>query len=311
MNRVRVLLLALGLSLAFSVSAETITLLETLEGQSTLRFIDSAAPSVSLGTVVVTGMRPGETLSGIDYRPATGQLYGLGSLGGNSAQLYQINTSTGVAAPMGLPFALFGANVIGIDFNPVVDRVRVITTANQNIRINPTTGEVFVDTNTDYAPGDPNAGAGNAPWAVAYTNNVPGAVQTTLYGLTYGRTSLILITIGSPNGTPASPNTGLMFTVGSTGITNANSQSVGLDISAGGIAYALINSPAQLYTVNLTNGQVTLVGPFPTTSALLRDLSVGGPIFQAATPTVPTVSPAMLAVLAGMLAAAAIVALRR
>src|SRR5687768_5966057 len=167
--RRKLVFLALGLIVACSLSAETITLLD--DGTS-LVFIDSAAPSVSLGSVAITGLQVGEVISGIDFRPANGLLYGLGaSAAGTIAQLYQISTTTGAATPIGASFALNASTVVGMDFNPVADRLRVISNVGTNIRIHPDTGAVTPDTNADYAPGDPNEGTGNVSSALAYSNN--------------------------------------------------------------------------------------------------------------------------------------------
>ena len=307
----RVLVVALGLLLAGSLFAEPVTLLETTSTSSALRFIDSALPSVSLGFAPITGVQPGEFIAAIDYRPADGLLYGIGALGGTTARLYRINTTTGVVTQIGAPFALNAANVIGMDFNPVVDRIRVISNVGTNLRIDPTTGTVFTDTNVDYAAGDPNAGSGNTPWGLAYTNNFVGAPSTTLYGVTLGFSSMILVTVGSVNGIPLSPNSGQMFTVGSTGINSVNNQLVGLDISAGGTAYGLLNNAPRFYTVNLATGAATLIGDFPvTTFGQYRDLAVGGAVF-ASTPGIPALSPLMLLMLAMTIGAVALLVMRR
>src|SRR6478609_7673629 len=47
----------------------------------------------AISTTAITGLQPSEILLGIDFRPATGQLYGLGS----SSRLYTISTQTGLA----------------------------------------------------------------------------------------------------------------------------------------------------------------------------------------------------------------------
>jgi hypothetical protein len=72
----------------------------------------------------------GASLAGIDFRPATGQLYGLGF----DSRVYLIDPNTGAATAIGLPgqFTLNGSN-FGIDFNPVPDRLRVVSDADQNL----------------------------------------------------------------------------------------------------------------------------------------------------------------------------------
>lgn len=48
---------------------------------------NSGTPGTILSSVAVTGLQAGETIVGIDFRPATKQLYGLG----NTSRLYTIN----------------------------------------------------------------------------------------------------------------------------------------------------------------------------------------------------------------------------
>src|SRR5687768_3270747 len=91
-----------------------------------------------LADVTVTGLQSGETLLAIDFRPATGQLYGLGS----TSRLYAINLMSGAATPAGAtPFVpAIDGSVVGFDFNPTVDRIRVVTDSGQNLRLHPETG---------------------------------------------------------------------------------------------------------------------------------------------------------------------------
>ena len=59
----------------------------------------------------IYGLTLGEILVGIDFRPATGQLYGLGTPGGGpgSAQLYIIDTETAIATRVGGPTRCWAA----------------------------------------------------------------------------------------------------------------------------------------------------------------------------------------------------------
>ena len=156
--------------------------------------IDSDHAAQILATAPITGIQSGESVLGIDVRPATGQLYGLGS----SNRLYTIDPLTGTATLVAAlaadpsdttdPFTALAGTDFGIDFNPVADRLRVVSTAEQNLRINPTNGLVTTDTPLSYTPGTPHGGPtppAEAPFIVdaAYSNNVPGATTTTLYGL--------------------------------------------------------------------------------------------------------------------------------
>src|SRR5262245_34837721 len=49
-------------------------------GNALIRF-DTATPALVLGRATLNGLQPGETLLGIDFRPANNTLYGVGSSG--------------------------------------------------------------------------------------------------------------------------------------------------------------------------------------------------------------------------------------
>jgi hypothetical protein len=237
-------LLALG---ATNTHAEDVWALTTT---NVLVRFDSATPGTILSTVPVAGLQSGENLLGIDFRPATGQLYGLGS----TSRLYAINPTTGVANALASPFSpLLSGTDFGFDFNPTVDRIRVVSDADQNLRLNPDTGTMTVtDTPLAYTPGDDNAGANPNVVGAAYTNNVAGGSTTTLYGIDSSLDVLV---------THTNPNAGILATVGPLGIDTSSLS--GFDISATtGVAYAAltVGGTSRLYTINLATGAATLVG---------------------------------------------------
>jgi trimeric autotransporter adhesin len=226
---------------------------------NTLVSFNAGAPGVINNSLSITGLIPGETIVGLDFRPATGELFALSGGG----RIYIINTTSAQAtlvSDVPLNPALNGT-VFGFNFNPTVDRIRLVSNTGQNLRINPLTGAVVgTDTNLVFATGDPNAGVTPNLLGVAYINGFLGATGTTLFGVD---ASGALVTIGSPNGTPTSPNAGQLFTVGSLGITVTGQ--VGFDIAPGSNAAFITVTPAtggpsQLYAVNLTTGAATLVG---------------------------------------------------
>jgi hypothetical protein len=161
---------------------------------------DSNNPGVIRTVVGITGLTSGQTLVGTDFRPNTGQLYGLGYNGNGlpagtpNAQLYTINPSTGAATPVGsgIQLALGGvSDEIGFDFNPTVDRIRVVSTNDANYRLNPNTGGIVAgadpitggDLNLAFAAGDAGAGQNPNVGTVAYTNSYVGATSTGLFTL--------------------------------------------------------------------------------------------------------------------------------
>jgi hypothetical protein len=232
---------------------------------STLLRFDSTNPGAVTTIGAVTGITTG-TLRSIDFRPATGELYGLSyDLNTDAAQLYRINGTTAAATPVGSAVTLSGtggASRASLDFNPVVDLARVVTagTTSTNYRLNPTTGALVAqDTNLAFAAGDPSTGAPYVA-SIAYSNNVPTASSTTLYGYDFARD--VLVRIGSLGGSPVSPNTGQLFTIGNSGVSTT-SDTIGLDIGPTGNAYlsgSVSGFNDSLMSVNLATGAATNLG---------------------------------------------------
>ncbi|RZI98004.1 MAG: DUF4394 domain-containing protein, partial [Haliea sp.] len=108
---------------------------------------NAGQPGRILSSRPITGLQPGEQVLGIDYRVAKDALYLLG----NSGRLYTLDEDTAQATVVGTPFsvALEGSE-FGFDFNPTVDRIRVVSQTGQNLRLHPDTGAV-VDSNADMA----------------------------------------------------------------------------------------------------------------------------------------------------------------
>lgn len=260
----RRLLMTVALLGALVAPAAAQEVLTGIAPKNRLVFFLSNSPG-TVEVVKVTGLQKGEKLLGIDRRPATGQLFALGS----TSRLYVINTESGVATLVGTgPFtpALSGTR-FGFDFNPVVDRIRIVSNTGQNLRADPNTGLIAAtDTSLAYAVGDPGAGSLGGIAASGYTNSVsPTPATTTLYNIDSKRDVLV---------TQNPPNNGTLNTVGALGV-NAT-EVAGFDISgSSGVAYASLqlklkfgkSARASLFTVNLVTGQATLVGkiggPYP------------------------------------------------
>ena len=92
-----------------------------------------------------------------------------------------------------------GSNsAISFDFNPTVDRIRVVGANKKNYRLHPVTGAIAAtDMDLAYAVGDVNAAASAAIGACAYTNSYIGSTVTTLYN--YDMSLNILTTQIPPN----------------------------------------------------------------------------------------------------------------
>ncbi|WP_294278991.1 DUF4394 domain-containing protein [uncultured Chryseobacterium sp.] len=194
----------------------------------------------------MTGMQSGESIVGIDFRPANGQLYAMGS----SSRMYTVNLGTGTLTAVGssaFSTQLSGTD-FGFDFNPTVDRIRVVSNTGQNLRLNPNDGTISaIDLTIN--PGTP------AVSAAAYTNNIAGATATTLFVIDHNTDKLY-------QQTP--PNNGVLVETGSLGIniSSANGFDIG-SMSQKAYLMATVNGATKIYTVNTTTGAATAVSDYP------------------------------------------------
>jgi hypothetical protein len=126
----------------------------------------------------IRGLPDGTTLRGIDFRPATGDLYGIGS----DSVVYRVNVQTGIAVAEGPAFtpALRG-NSFGVDFNPTVDKIRITSDQLLNKRVNPDEGTTLLD-DKDLNPGMPQV-VGSAYTNSSFTPFVSRPMTTTLYAV--------------------------------------------------------------------------------------------------------------------------------
>jgi hypothetical protein len=215
-----------------------------LSGGTRLDAYSTKDPATRTGSVNITGLASGERILAMDFRPATGQLYGVSS----ASRIYVINHVTGAAHPIGFSPASAGAgpftptivgNLVGFDFNPTVDRIRLVTSTGQNLRLNPETGAVVA---TD---GSINGAAVTLAGA-AYTNNTAGASTTVLYNLDPATDQLYR---------QDPPNEGNLVPVGALNLNITGDG--GFDIDArSGTALGLypVNGLPTLFTVDLTTG---------------------------------------------------------
>ncbi len=219
---------------------------------------NAATPGVLLGGGAITGLQAGENVVGIDFRPATGQLYALGS----DSRLYTINLLTAVATEVGVgPFVpgLTGI-AFGFDFNPVPDRIRVVGDDRQNLRLHPDLGGV-VGGMADSTLSELSMVVGSA-----YTNNFTGTLATTLFGIDAG-SNMLVRQGGDPGNTtpgdPGNPNSGVMTNIGMLGVdttTNAGFDIAG-PLNGSALAAMEVGGVSGLYKINLGTGAATLIGP--------------------------------------------------
>ena len=264
--------LAMTAALVGPAAAAHLTPLIGLTANGALVRFTPATACAPSEPVRIGGLAGGETILAIDERPATGDLYGLGS----TSRLYQIDPASGQATAIGAgPFApRLSGTAFGFDFNPTVDRIRIVSDSGQNLRAHPDTGAVVAtDTALAYASTDPSAGKDANVVGAAYTNpDTDAATGTTLYDLDARPDALV---------TQAPPNDGVLNRIGGTVRTNGLT---GFDIAPGNTAFIAVKStgargacgPSSIVTVDLASGDVLMSWSVGTRTPL-RGLAVDLP----------------------------------
>ena len=286
------------------------------DGLQLVRFATTTPGTTTLASLtppmtpqnVITGVITGETLVGIDFRPATGQLYALGvNHIADNGSIYRLDPQTGVATVIGTAGSITFVQTDGVtpvdlpnpadagygfDFNPTADRIRVTTSTGLNFRLNQITG-LPVDSDNNVGNGvNPDGGINGSSITgvseVAYTNSVasvPMSQQsvTTLYTLS---------SAGSQLSIQSSPNSGtqtLPLTVRLNGTTLAFTGINGFDIpsdvrvttsnaavtSGFGFAVLTVAGTTGLYRIDLATGAATSLGAVGSGTTALRGLAVG------------------------------------
>jgi hypothetical protein len=255
-----------------------------LAGTADLATFDTANPS-AVTVRTIGGLQAAETAIGLDRRPATGELMLLtvptGVVANATVRLYSLDPATASATFVGSILGTVpGAGDVptGVDFNPVVDRLRVVNASNENFRVNPNNAALSGnDTDLTYT-----APAAGPVTAVAYDRNIapgppgtlaPPGTLTTLYGIDTGPDRLV--TIGGVSG-DSSPNGGAVRSEGALGVAVDDGSDAGFDIAANGLAFASLRVAGQpgLYRISLAGGTASLIGALPFD---LRELTILGP----------------------------------
>ncbi len=257
----------------------------TKNGRALVAF-DARNPGNARYVGYIDGLAKRERLVGIDFRPRTGELVGVGS----QSNVYALDLSDADATKQstltvnGMPLSLTGDS-FGVDFNPTVDRLRVVSDQEQNLRINVDTGVTTVDKALNYGAMDDNAGTDPSVVGSAYTNNdndeivvapampTPGTTGTMLFGIDSGLDSLAL---------QAPPNDGVLSTIGELGARS--NKVVGFDVfskvdggkAVANTAYASLrrNGRTRLYTIDLATGDADRVGGSSRAFAHVGDIAI-------------------------------------
>jgi len=280
-----------GIALQMPAATPIVTL--SADGTQLSRFL-STTPGTA-ATVTIAGVTAGETLVGIDYRPQTGQLYSLGvNPSTDTGTVYILDPQTGAATVVGTTAGLVayvdagGAPVdlppvatgYGFDFNPTVDRIRVVTGSGLNFRINPDNGNP-VDGNLNNTAAPP-AGIntdGLINGGPTGTSGVTAAAYTNSFGqsLTGGVTTQYVIDAASNMLFIQNPPNAGTLTAGQAITVSGNmldfSEANGFDIPsnirvaksadpATGLAFAAltVGTTTRLYSIDLSTARAVNLG---------------------------------------------------
>lgn len=232
--------IALALAATFAATGAQAATIVGADENNNLVFFNTATPGTVSSILAVTGLSA--SISSLDFRPFNNMLYALTA----DRRIYTINLATGAATAVSGPLALNGTE-FGFDFNPTIDRLRIVSNTNDNYVFNPNDGSLTVATPVFYAAGDPNQGADADVTASAYT--------TSTFGAAAGTTQLYSIDTALDTLTRQANSAGTLTSVGSLGVNLGSRTS--FDILN---ADAFAQNGRNLYSVNLTTGTLTQVG---------------------------------------------------
>ncbi|BET68021.1 hypothetical protein ASA1KI_29390 [Opitutales bacterium ASA1] len=237
-------------ALAFSQSAAAQRAVALTDEDHLVRF-DLADLSSASAPVPVAGLATGESIRGLDFRPVDRTLVAVTSLD----RILVLDPATGASRQLSTLSVPLTGTAFGVDFNPVPDRLRIVSDTGLNFRVNVDTGAVIEDGPLAYRASEGIDGV-PAVSAAAYTNSLAGtlATSTALYDIDHARNVLVR---QNP------PNDGVLETVGPLGV-DADEWS-GFDVFGPDHAFALlqVDDLSAFHRVNLATGAATLTGVFP------------------------------------------------
>lgn len=214
-----------------------------LTNQNVIAVYDAKDVRNIKSNLTITGLAAGENLLSMDFRPATGELYAVSNL----SKLYIIDLPSGLARPVASAALnpILAGTTVSIDFNPATDRMRIITSTGQNLRVNPETAIVEAS--------DPTLTNQNIT-GISHNNSVAGVSTSTLYSLDGAGQKLYK---------QEPTNSATLVAVGN--LEQAIGGNASFEISPSNenaLAVGRVGDSTKLYTINLANGKATLAGKF-------------------------------------------------
>jgi hypothetical protein len=238
--------------------ASQAAMIAALQDGKSIVWIDTDQMKVT-GSVKLDG---GASLIGFDVRPADNKLYGVTPDG----TIVTIDVRSGKWEKKSqLTEALPKDATFSVDFNPVADRLRVLSSTGMSLRINVEDGKATVDGSLKYAEADANKGKQPKVTAAAYSNSVAGTKETALYD------------IDAANGTfvrQAPPNDGILNTIGKLGtkVDGSVAFDIWSDGKGGNTGWLLAGDT--LHMVDIATGMTKSAGKIAGLKGKIGDIAV-------------------------------------
>jgi hypothetical protein len=251
-------ILAAGVATSVAVAGSQAATIAALQDGTSIAWIDTDQKKV-VKTVPISG---GATLVGMDVRPADSKLYGVTPDGAIvtidvTSGKWEKKSQISEKLPTGVTFS--------VDFNPVADRLRLLTSNGVSLRINVEDGKATVDGSLKYADADANKGTTPQVIAAGYSNSFAGTKETALYDIDVANGVLVK---------QAPPNDGILNTMGKLNVTL--SAPVAFDVWSDGkganVGWLLNNG--QLFSVDLTSGAATAMGMVSGLNGKVSDIAI-------------------------------------
>lgn len=221
----------------------------------TIVTIDPASKKVT-STVNISGAG---LVLGIDVRPADGMLYGVTS-DGNIVTIDPASGKATMKSKLSQPWTRSAA--VTFDFNPVADRLRLMSAEGVSWRINVDDGKVIVDGSHKFK--DAMAGKNPRVVAGAYTNSFKDTKATALYNIDATTNALVL---------QAPPNDGVLGAVGPLGVNVNGAAAFNIVSSGPDQNQAWLAMGGALYSVDLKTGKATMAGKISGLKGTLSDIA--------------------------------------
>ena len=237
---------ALGaLSLGFAAPASADSIVALIGGKS-LAIVDPDSLKVTEKAEIAGA----EDVVGIDVRPADGLLYGVTAAG----DIVTIDPTSGKATKKSALSEKIPASArVTVDFNPMADRLRIMTDGGLSLRVNVDDGKATVDGSHKYAETDMHKGEKPNVVAGAYTNSLNGkkAEKTELFNIDATIPALVK---------QAPPNDGVLNAIGKIGVKPTGPVAFEIAAQADGSNAAWLLTGGELYSVDLKSGATTKAG---------------------------------------------------